>query len=110
MAKVLTEASVIGCGHGPGKVGVSGTGKLVVSQKPVLLKSGVDGKSVGAGATQQSNSTTPCKHASVTAGEASKLTIGGKPVLLDTLLKGATDGNPVGSLSAAANQNKLTAV
>ncbi len=110
MAKVLTAASVIGCGHGPGKVSVSGNGKLVVAGKPALLKSGVNGKSVGACATQQSNSTTPCKTASVTAGEARKLTINGQPVLLDATLAGTTNGNPVGKLSATANQGKLTAV
>jgi hypothetical protein len=110
MANVLTEASVIGCGHGPGKVSVSGNGKLVVSQRPALLKSGVNGKSVGACATQQSNSTTPCKTASVSAGEARKLTINGQPVLLDSTLAGTTNGNPVGALTASANQSKLAAV
>jgi len=110
MPKVLTEASTVGCGHGPGKVGVSGSGKLTVSQKSVLLKSGIDGKGVSACATQPSNSTQPCATASVIAGEASKLTIGGKPVMLDTLLSGTTDGKPPGKLTAAAGQNKLTAV
>jgi hypothetical protein len=108
MANVLTEASVIGCGHGPGKVSVSGNGKLVVNDKPVLLKSGIHGKSVSACATQQTDKTSPCKTASVTAGEATKLTVNNSPVMLDATLAGTTNGNPVGTLTAAANQNKLT--
>lgn len=110
MANVLTEASVIGCGHGPGKVSVSGNGKLVVNSKPALLKSGVDGKGVSACATQKTDKTAPCGKASVAAGEASKLTINGRPVLLDATLAGATDGKPQGVLSATANQSKLSAV
>jgi ABC-type dipeptide/oligopeptide/nickel transport system permease subunit len=55
--------------------------------------------------------------ATITAGAATRLTVGGIAVLLETL-KGTTFGTPAGTpaavppgtLSATANQNRLTAI
>ena len=61
------------------------------------------------GCTQVGTGLTPCTTImTVTAGEASKLTVGGVAVLLETLA-GITNGNPDKSFSANAGQTKLTA-
>jgi hypothetical protein len=99
MPAVLTEAAAVTCGHS-GVVSTAGIPKLTVNNSPVLTKLGVAGHSVktgtcltvlktdSAGVVQDK----PCSTVSgVTAGEASKLTIGKNPVLT-TDLKGGTDG------------------
>jgi hypothetical protein len=114
MADVLTKASSVTCGH-QGAVATSGDSRLQVNDSPVLLQAGVVGKSVSATppnkcTTQQSNSTKPCASVtSLTSGTASKLRIGGQPVLLQGIA-GTTDGNPPGQLASTANQSKLKAV
>lgn len=119
MPNVLTDSSTVTCGHS-GKVTTSGNGKLTVNGNPVLLKSGVAGKAVSHCATAPASEPSgpiakPCTTvSSVTAGEATKLTIAGNPVLIDTLT-GQTDGmvakkTPQDLLSATANQTKLTTV
>lgn len=120
MPNVLTTASIITCGH-EGKVLTSSEAKLTLTidgQTPetqrVLLKSSVLGQSISGPPnnckTQPSSTTSPCTSvAIITLGEATKLTVQGKPVLLDTLV-GTTNGNPVGTLSVEANQSKLTAI
>jgi hypothetical protein len=45
----------------------------------------------------------------IISGDAVKLTAGGSAVMLDSL-SGTTDGNPIGTLPATAEQTKLTAV
>lgn len=108
------------CGHSPGKVTTTGSPKLQVSSQPVLLKLGIMGKPVGGCATVPAADASgptakPCTSVtSVSAGEATKLTIGGMPVMLDTLA-GQTDGmvgkvTPVLALSATAGQTKLTTI
>jgi hypothetical protein len=122
MANVLTTASTVSCGkkdllalpppptHG-GTVGTSSQAKLQVSGNPVLLQSGVAGKSVS-GCTppnDSSKSLVACQTVvSVTTGTSTKLKADNAPVLLDTLA-GTTSGNPPGNLPATAGQTKLTA-
>jgi hypothetical protein len=114
MSKVVTKASTVRCGeltggkHG-GTVSTSSSNKLTVNGSAVLTADGVSGKSVVGCQTPTSNSTQPCKNVgSVMSGLASKLTTGGKPVVLEGVA-GATDGVPPGGLAADASQNKLTA-
>ena len=118
MPGVLTEGSNVTCGHSPGKVSTTGSPKLKVSGQAVLLKDGIMGKSVSGCGTPPASDVSgptaiPCLTVTtVTTGEATKLTIGGAPVMLDTLA-GQTDGmvgkvTPQLLLSATAVQTKLT--
>jgi hypothetical protein len=120
MAGVLTTASNVTCGHS-GSVNTSSSAKLTVGGKSVLLKSSIEGKTVGSCSTQPSTDPSGAPQdvkcltvSGVTAGEATKLTAGGSPVVLDTLA-GSTDGmvaktTPQQLLSATADQGKLSAV
>jgi hypothetical protein len=114
MSHVLTESSDVECGH-LGTVDVTGTSKLTVLGSQALLSSGVAGKSIALCITPNAPTATPPTKACMTVVSvlpvslATKLTVGGQPVVLDTL-KGLTDGLPPGSLVAVALQSKLTAV
>ncbi|MCB0165983.1 MAG: hypothetical protein KDI79_17245 [Anaerolineae bacterium] len=119
MPKVLTESSIVACGHS-GTVKVSGSKKLTVNGSPILLKSSIEGQSVTSCTTVPASDASgpthkPCtKVALVTAGEAEKLMIGGISVMIDTLA-GKTDGmvakkTPQELLSSTANQTKLITV
>ena len=118
MPGVLTTGSNVTCGHSPGKVTTTGSSKLTVSGQPALPKTGIMGKPVSGCSTVPAADASgptakPCLSVlAVSAGDATKLTIGGLPVMLDTLA-GTTDGmvgkvTPQTSLSATAIQTKLT--
>ena len=113
MATVITAGSTVLCdkaagGQHGGTVAVAGSAKLTVKQQGVLLESGVKGKSVGSCATPATSSTKKCTQVSaVTAGLATKLTVGSKAVLT-TDLAGTTDGAPPGTVPATAEHTKLT--
>ncbi|MFZ4660034.1 MAG: hypothetical protein ACOYNY_23695 [Caldilineaceae bacterium] len=133
MANVLTMASVIGCNHN-GKVAFKKdpTSCLTIEKARVLHIENVqqlfEPSLVKGCKTPKSQSSKPCENVvSIEQEKSSRLTVGGKPVLIDTL-KGKTDGvkpvekidganpekkaddvDPTGVLAAKANQNKLTA-
>lgn len=117
MAGVLTEGSRISCATN-GVVSTSGESKLVVADNPVLVLAGVTGKTVGSCTTVTDTNTglKQCANvAAVTAGRATKLTVGNAPVLLADTFAGTADGiHPsapnLATLSAQANQTKMTAV
>jgi hypothetical protein len=98
-------------------VATSSTAKLTVKLSPVLTESGIDGKAVtGCKITDVTGPppSTHCKFVGkVTAGLATKLTVGKQPVVLDSL-KGTTDGvfqgTPQTALSGTSATPKLTAV
>jgi hypothetical protein len=114
---VLTAASTVTCTHAvPGTVTLAGTGKLRVNGSAALRAADVVGAAVACGAPADPNTgSKPCTTViAVTGGTASKLAVGGLPVLCESLA-GSTDGtkpltppSPAG-LSAAAGQSKLTA-
>ena len=118
MPTVLTMKSSILCGplplHG-GKVAPTGSTKLHVSGSSVLLESSIISvpptMNITGCLVQSTNSNNiPCQSvASISSGKATKLTVGGKPVLLVTL-HGQTSGTPFGTLVATETQTKLTAV
>jgi hypothetical protein len=110
MAKVLIMSSNITCPHSPGKVTVSSSTKLTVNGSAALLKTSIAGKQVGGctNPTDNSGNKTCTSVVAVTKGEATKLTFNNQPVMLDDLA-GTTDGAKTNSLSASANQSKLTA-
>lgn len=119
MSNVLTMASDVTCGH-KGKVTVASIAKLTVNGNPVLLSNSIADKLVASCATPPAADPSgptakPCTSVTgISAGEATKLTVGGQPVMLDTL-KGETDGmvaktTPQTFLAAIAGQVKLSTV
>jgi hypothetical protein len=110
MPNVLTTSSAVTCPH-QATVGTSGTPKLRVSGNPVLLVGGIQGHTISTCPTTDTSSTTKCRTVfSVASGQATKLTVSGAGVMLDSIV-GATDGaSPTGNaLAAQSNQTKLTA-
>lgn len=117
MGAVLTTSSTVGCGHPPGTAAVAGTAKLTAATSPVLRKADVVGVTVGSCplvTDPQTNIVTCVAVKSVTAGEATKLTVGGAPVLLADTFAGESSGQSgpqlPGRLGATANQAKLKAL
>jgi hypothetical protein len=115
MGSVLVKAATgpVVCGHG-GTVKVQSASKLTVQGAEVLLMpSGpvaIDTTNVCL--TPQSNTTKPCKNATVTTTQTTKLTVGGKPLLMMPVA-GSSDGMVGGTtpqmlVTAVANQTKLT--
>jgi hypothetical protein len=112
MAKVLTTAATVVCSHassGTVKVG-DGQAALKVDGNAVLVKGDVVGKTISDCNVQTTNTTSPCTTAGLlAAGEATKLKVKGKSVLLATAT-GATDSVPPGTWSVTkAGQAKLDA-
>ena len=112
MPNILTTDSTVHCGHN-GSVAIEGVGKLCVNGNKVLSKTGIMGKSIASSECQNPilpTTNNKCSNvSSVILGEATKLTTGREPVMLDTL-QGTTDGLPVGNLGSSAEQTKLTAI
>jgi hypothetical protein len=115
MGSPLTVSSTVQCGH-LGPVTVSSSAKLTVGGNAVLLQSGVAGQPINSAACL--NPIPPANPSGVKCSAvvsvlpvslAQKLTVGGQPVVLDSLT-GLTNGVPPGSLLAVAGQAKLTAV
>jgi hypothetical protein len=112
MGKVLTSSATITCSHGGTVKPVPSQQKLTVDGTPVL----VDGDLVGATVSGCTNvpppqGRVPCSATtSMSAGAATKLTVGGKGVLLDSA-SGQTNSTPApGTFSVSdAGQTKLTA-
>jgi hypothetical protein len=104
MPKALTLASKVECGH-QGALTLTSNGKLKVNGSAVVTNVG---PGISGCVTQDSNSSNKCRNASPAGGIAGKLKVQGSPVILDTV-GGSTDGNPKGTVTATANQNKLTA-
>lgn len=123
MPNVLTTNSTVGCGHlppppGTGVVQVQSAAKLRVNNAPVLLLDSIADKTITTGTcgTVVNQTSVKCtKVSAVTAGGATKLTVGKSPVMLETTLKGSTNGTvggvtPQPTLAAVAGQSKLTSV
>jgi len=125
MPYVLTTSSSVQCGHS-GKVAVESLAKLQVNSSPILLKGSIEGKPITGCKTPSTSDTSgltnqQCDQVSsvppgpgVILGEATKLKVGGQPVMLDTLT-GKTNGmvgkvTPQPLLSAMANQSKLMTI
>ncbi len=111
MSGVLTTSSRVTCSS-QGTVQTSSSAKLTVSGAPVLLANGIAGKSIAlcAHPTSSSPTATPCTSvASLSGGMSSKLTAGGAPVVLDSVGGFGDSVNPIDTISAQAQQTKLTA-
>jgi hypothetical protein len=116
MPNVLTTASIINCPHQSGKLVLSAVPhKLKVLGSPVLVKTDITSATVLLCPNlPPPPSSQPCKHVTVSAGESSKLKVGGVPVMLDTLV-GLPDcvpqlPPPAGNMKVTQVQNKLKAV
>lgn len=118
--RVLTMASLVACGHSPGRVTIVSTAKLKVTQNSVLLEESIAQKDVTGCSTKPASDSSGTTHitctevSAVTEGQATKLKVGGAPVILETL-KGTTNGmvsktTPQDLAVPTANQNKLKTV
>lgn len=100
MANVVTTASTVSCGHPTprtgGTVALSSSAKLKVGDDPVVTAITAATVSGCGTVTNAQTGDVQCTTATATAGFAAKLTVGGQPVLLDTL-SGTTTGT-VGSV------------
>jgi hypothetical protein len=113
MPAVMTAKGSVACGHSPGKVQLGqGAANFEAESSPVLRAADVDTKSVsGCGTVEdKSKGILKCATAKLTGGTATKLTVGGQPVLLANLSGSTLPGTPSGSLSGSAGQAKLEAV
>ncbi|WP_157537785.1 hypothetical protein [Kitasatospora azatica] len=118
MPHVLTVRTTVTCGHTPGKVTTASSAKLTVSGVPVLLPSSIGDMPVtGCPLLPPPQGTVACKAVvQVQQGAAAKLSVGGEPVVLDTL-SGSTNGSiptdvpptPQTHLAAPTGEPKLQA-
>jgi hypothetical protein len=112
MAAVVTTAGSLTCAN-QGQPALSSPARLTVDGKPVLLFSAVSGLSLYAGCTfPLGNMIDPCDETSVVAGgKAAVLTVGGEPVLIDSVQATSGTKKRQGAftpVTVAAGQNKLT--
>jgi hypothetical protein len=110
MSFVVTVGSDVECPD-QGVATIASPAKLTVSSKPVVVKDDLL-NAVIAGCKQippPASKVTCVKVATLTSGEAAKLTVGGRAVLLDSLAA-VTAGAPNNQLTCKdAKQKKLTA-
>ena len=102
MPAVLTTASQVSCSHGGKVTPLVGSARLTIVKAAVLT---VDTSlspilSCSVLASSGPPVTAPCLAATMKAGSATKLKVGGKAVLLATL-SGITDGQPAGENAGA---------
>ena len=107
MPLVLTNASIITCSHAATAL-LTSSAKLKVSDSPVLLDGDPIPLKPGA-CTQVGSGMTPCTTLTIATGQSTKLKVGGKAVLLQSIT-GSTNGSPVSTFTASAVQAKLSAV
>jgi hypothetical protein len=108
VANVLTTSSTIECAHSGQVTPLTSGAKLTISGHPVLLENQVSNWVI-AKCTQIGTGYTPCTSVtSYSGGSASKLTVGGVAVLLDSGL-GMTNGSPGNSLTVTAGESEVQA-
>jgi len=113
MPAALTENSRLACGHSGTLQLRAGQSKLKVNGSKVLVVGDLTGANVS-GCLTVTNPMTGAKQclvvSSALGGVATKLTVGGKGVLLEAIA-GTTDGAPVPAWTVqSAGQSKLQAV
>jgi hypothetical protein len=114
MGKVFTTAASVQCGHGGAVAAgaLKGPARLTVAGKAVLRATDLAGVALQAGCSQTKTNSAekPCLVIVAASGtSASKLTVGGTPVLAEKL-GGSTDGAPINTaLTGSAGQSILTA-
>lgn len=104
MPAVLNADASIGCGHGGSVQITPGQQRFTAGGSPVLAVGDLDGTPI-TGCTQltvAATGTVQCTAvASLAGGGAARLSVGGRPVLLETL-GGVTNGSPPGVLTVLA--------
>jgi hypothetical protein len=109
----VTTDGAVTCSHPPapfGQVALSSTAQLTVNQAPVLPFSAVVefGTYVGCAFTDGVN-LGPCTKTSVIGGgQSPKLTVNGRPVLLDSLVATSAAPPPAAPVTVTAGQTLLT--
>ena len=109
MPAVLTTGSTVQCSHQAPVTLKASKSKLKAAGNPVLVASDLTGATI-VGCPNTGPGLKPCTTTqSPVAGVATKLSVGGQPVLLETAT-GATDGNPPATWSVkTAGQSVLKA-
>jgi hypothetical protein len=92
MPPVLTKANMLTCAY-RGTIS-PGDSKLLAGGQSVLTKSSVEGKAVAACKASASQQPSCATVGSVTAGAATKLTVGGAAVLLSGMIAGTDQPAP----------------
>jgi hypothetical protein len=106
MASPVTTAGSFTCTHG-GSPTLTSDAKLTVNGKPVVPFAAATTLGTYTGCTFTNG---PCTTtAVVSGGAATKLTVDGKPALLDSIEANAGAPATAASVTAAAGQKKLTA-
>lgn len=113
MPSALTESSTLACGDQGTLQLRAGQSKLTVNGSKVLVMGDLNGADVS-GCTTVTNTNTGTKQClkvlTALGGVATKLTVGGQGVLLETIT-GTTDGLPVPAWTVqSAGQTKLQAM
>lgn len=111
MAKVLTDQADLECPHA-GRVTIAippaPPRKLTIRGKPALLKADLASAPI---ACAQPPATLDSTVAQITAGEATRLTVGCRGVLLDATFAGTTNkAQPLSVGPAGAGQTKVRAI
>jgi len=111
MPFVLTKSSVIGCGHSPGAVDLSAVAsKLIVAGQPAVLAGGI--ALIKGCPIVPSPGSAPCGPVTLVPGTgvSTKLKVGGRPVMLDSVKASTTGAPPPGVFAVTVVQTKLSAV
>jgi hypothetical protein len=108
MPAVLIATDTVKCPHAPGAAANVPAPKLTVGTIPAAVLTGL-GPVAACNHVPPPAGNVPCTTVTITAGKATKLKVGGAPVLLGSLVATAA-GSPGGSLSVAPGQTKLVAV
>lgn len=108
MPPVLILSDSVACPHPSGLATKTPAAKLTVGSAATPVVTGMTAIT-GCLNGPPPMGATPCSAVTNITGAATKLTVGGQPVLLSTT-KGQAVGTPGGALTVTASQTKLNAV
>lgn len=110
VAHPVTESGSLTCSHaGVRKLTGAGAGKLTVEGVKVVLLGAATGPGTYVGCVFKPDGSAPCTSTTTVPGESVvRLTVGGKPVLLDSAALQAGTPAPATSVTISAGQATLT--
>ena len=108
MPAVLILTDIVKCLHSPGAATNAPATKLTVGNPPAAVLTDLQ-PVVGCSHIPPPVANVPCTTVTITVGKATKLNVGGAPVLLGSLVATAA-GSPGGPLSVTPCQAKLLAI
>ena len=108
MPAVLILTDTVKCLHSPGAATNVPATKLTVGTPPAAVLTDLK-PVVGCSHIPTPMANVPCTTVTISVGKATKLKVGGTPVLLGSLVATAA-GSPGGPLSVTPGQTKLVAI